>query len=200
MIEKTKRPKKIPNQDNKQPQTIEQLIKRYDLDNTKIYDFLDELVESLNKQASYSKEEFDELSAKLDAKTNRAAINTAISKIGLANGSSVTTNGITVEKTGLYAVNFIIQMCGASQITNVGAYFTLQLLVNNVAKSLHSLDSADTIVAPIPKVWNYATMTTAYVSLNEGDVVNAKFTNNTGVATNDVYNSKFGIRLIKVSE
>lgn len=44
MIEKPKRPKKIPNQDNKQPQTIEQLIRRYDLDNTKIYDFLDELV------------------------------------------------------------------------------------------------------------------------------------------------------------
>lgn len=142
----------------------------------------------------------DNVEEEIDTKTNRATINTAISKMGLGNGSSVSTNEITVEKTGLYAVNFIIQMCGASQITNVGAYFTLQLLVNNVAKSLHSLDSADTIVAPIPKVWNYATMATAYVSLNEGDVVNAKFTNNTGVATNDVYNSKFGIKLIKVSE
>ena len=49
MIEKPKRPKKIPNQDNKQPQTIEQLIKRYDLDNTKIYDFLDELVGTLKE-------------------------------------------------------------------------------------------------------------------------------------------------------
>ena len=49
MIEKPKRPKKIPNQDNKQPQTIEQLIKRYDLDNTKIYNFLDELVLEINK-------------------------------------------------------------------------------------------------------------------------------------------------------
>lgn len=49
MIEKPKRPKKIPNQDNKQPQTIEQLIRRYDLDNTKIYDFLDELVGTLKE-------------------------------------------------------------------------------------------------------------------------------------------------------
>lgn len=49
MIEKPKRPKKIPNQDNKQPQTIQELIRRYDLDNTKVYDFLDELVGSLKE-------------------------------------------------------------------------------------------------------------------------------------------------------
>lgn len=49
MIEKPKRPKKIPNQDNKQPQTIQELIRRYDLDNVKIYDFLDELVDSLRE-------------------------------------------------------------------------------------------------------------------------------------------------------
>ena len=57
MIEKPKRPKKIPNQDNKQPQTIEQLIRRYDLDNTKIYDFLDELVSNINRKNTYSTEE-----------------------------------------------------------------------------------------------------------------------------------------------
>ena len=50
MIEKPKRPKKIPNQDNKQPQTIQELIRRYDLDNTKIYDFLDQLVDYLNEK------------------------------------------------------------------------------------------------------------------------------------------------------
>ena len=50
MIEKPKRPKKIPNQDNKQPQTIAELIRRYDLDNTKIYDFLDKLVNYLNEK------------------------------------------------------------------------------------------------------------------------------------------------------
>ena len=48
MIEKPKRPKKISNQDNKQPQTIQESIRRYDLDNTKIYDFLDELVVQIN--------------------------------------------------------------------------------------------------------------------------------------------------------
>lgn len=50
MIEKPKRPKKIPNQDNKQPQTIQELIRRYDLDNTKIYDYLDGLVLQMNNK------------------------------------------------------------------------------------------------------------------------------------------------------
>lgn len=58
MIEKPKRPKKVPNQDNKQPQTIQELIRRYDLDNTKIYDFLDELVDFLKiTQEEFAKEE-----------------------------------------------------------------------------------------------------------------------------------------------
>ena len=48
MLEKPKRPTKIPNQDNKQPQTINELIRRYDLDNTKVYDFLENLVTNLN--------------------------------------------------------------------------------------------------------------------------------------------------------
>lgn len=50
MIEKPKRPKKIPNQDNKQPQTIQELTRRYDLDNKDIYDYLDSLILQINKQ------------------------------------------------------------------------------------------------------------------------------------------------------
>lgn len=68
MIEKPKRPKKIPNQDNKQPQTIQELIRRYDLDNTKIYDFLDEFVDSLNKKDTYSTAE-QKVGTWLDGKT-----------------------------------------------------------------------------------------------------------------------------------
>lgn len=56
MIEKPKRPKKIPNQDNKQPQSIQELIRRYDLDNTKIYDYLDTLILEINNQYKQSLE------------------------------------------------------------------------------------------------------------------------------------------------
>ena len=50
MFEQPTRTKKIPNPDKKQPQTISELIRRYDLDNTKIYDYLDKFIEKLNNQ------------------------------------------------------------------------------------------------------------------------------------------------------
>lgn len=50
MIEKPKRPKQPNIQDRQPPRTLQELINRYDLDNTKIYDFLDELVELLNTE------------------------------------------------------------------------------------------------------------------------------------------------------
>jgi len=50
MIEKAKRPNKPNIQDRTQPTTVEELIRKYDLENTLIYDFLDELVEYLNKK------------------------------------------------------------------------------------------------------------------------------------------------------
>lgn len=50
MLEKPKRPKKIDIQDRQPPQTIQELINRYDLDNVNIYDFLDKLVDYLNER------------------------------------------------------------------------------------------------------------------------------------------------------
>ncbi len=50
MIEKPKRPKKLNNQDRRIPNDIQELINRYDLDNTDIYDFLDYLVNYLNER------------------------------------------------------------------------------------------------------------------------------------------------------
>lgn len=48
MIRKIKRLSRGNIQDNTMPTTIEQLITKYDLDNIKIYNFLDELVEQIN--------------------------------------------------------------------------------------------------------------------------------------------------------
>ena len=47
MIDKPKRPKQPNIQDRQPPRTLQELINRYDLDNTKVYDFLDELVGQL---------------------------------------------------------------------------------------------------------------------------------------------------------
>ena len=50
MIEKPKRKKQLNNQDRQIPTNIQELINRYDLDNAKIYDFLDYLVDYLNER------------------------------------------------------------------------------------------------------------------------------------------------------
>ncbi len=50
MLEKPKRPKQLNNQDRQSPVTIQDLINRYDLENTKIYDYLDELIDYLNER------------------------------------------------------------------------------------------------------------------------------------------------------
>lgn len=65
MIQKPKRPTKINNQDNKQPQTITELIRRYDLDNAKIYDFLDDLVEQLNFNTTENDEKLNKIESKI---------------------------------------------------------------------------------------------------------------------------------------
>ena len=50
MIEKPKRPKQPSIQERQPPRTLQELINRYDLDNTKIYEYLDYLVDYLNEK------------------------------------------------------------------------------------------------------------------------------------------------------
>lgn len=49
MIDKPKRPKQPSIQERQPPRTLQELVNRYDLDNTKVYDFLDELVGQINE-------------------------------------------------------------------------------------------------------------------------------------------------------
>ena len=48
MIEKIKRKKKVSKQDITKPKTIDDLIRKYDLDDKDIYDYLDYIVDYLN--------------------------------------------------------------------------------------------------------------------------------------------------------
>lgn len=49
-LEKIERPKKVNIADRLQPKTIEGLIRKYDLENEKIYDFFDKIVDFLNEK------------------------------------------------------------------------------------------------------------------------------------------------------
>lgn len=61
MIEKSKRPKQVSNQERKIPANIQELITRYDLDNTAVYEFLDYLVENYNNLENLEAEDRAEL-------------------------------------------------------------------------------------------------------------------------------------------
>ena len=50
MIEKPKRPVKLDVQERQPPRTLQELVNRYDLDNIKIYDYLDDLVPKINEK------------------------------------------------------------------------------------------------------------------------------------------------------
>lgn len=56
MLEKPKRPVKPNIQDRLQPTTVEELIRKYDLENKGVYDFLDKIVDYINSNASEQKE------------------------------------------------------------------------------------------------------------------------------------------------
>lgn len=57
MIEKPKRQKQLNNQDRQIPTNIQELINRYDLDNTKVYDYLDIMVtEIINLNTNFNDE------------------------------------------------------------------------------------------------------------------------------------------------
>ena len=61
MIEKIKRRKQIDNQDKQQPQTIQDLIRRYDLDNIEVKDYLDYLIGRLKEIQEGTEEDIDGL-------------------------------------------------------------------------------------------------------------------------------------------
>ena len=102
MIEKPKRPKKIANQDNKQPQTIQELIRRYDLNNTKIYDFLDELVSSLQQERI-------DVEKKLATKANTGTV--LFENANGDNGSNFTLND-TISNYKEVKIDYVVAMGG----------------------------------------------------------------------------------------
>jgi len=96
MIQKIKRKKQIDNQDKQQPQTIQDLIRRYDLDNIEIKDYLDYLI-------SYLKEKQN---------GTETAINTKLDKMVISKNLNV-AGWYRVAKynnAGTYAKSFIVNL------------------------------------------------------------------------------------------
>lgn len=85
MIEKPKRPKQPSIQERQPPRTLQELVNRYDLDNTKIYDFLDELVNQINDRENTVNSNITSLQNQIDDKN--------IITVGIANNVTISTAG-----------------------------------------------------------------------------------------------------------
>lgn len=127
MIEKPKRPKQPNIQDRQPPRTLEELINRYDLDNTKVYDFLDELVELLNTEKESIDTSINDLNSDIDDMNNKK-----VNKSG-----DTMTGALTLKKTS-YNYNG-----GAIPGTKQAAAHTISDLINELRYTNGQIGSVD---------------------------------------------------------
>lgn len=105
MIEKPKRPKRLDIQDRQPPRTLQELINRYDLDNTKIYDYLDELVEKIMADSYYKSGDtysiqYGTINGMITAGTTDVVLSLFLPK-KLNNISSITIDILKMEARGI---------------------------------------------------------------------------------------------------
>lgn len=133
MIEKPKRPKQPNIQDRQPPRTLQELINRYDLDNTKIYDFLDELVELLNTE----KESIDTSINDLNNKKVNKSGDTMTGSLSLKKTSYNYNNG-AIPGTKQATSNTITDLINELRYTNgqIGSVnITTTYTLNNITIS-----------------------------------------------------------------
>lgn len=185
MIEKPKRPKKPDIQERQPPRTLQELINRYDLDNTKVYDFLDELVGQINENDTSTSEGISSIIediASLQSQINDKNIITA------GGTSSITATGTgdlkipitrAIEQVGnkfTITNNRIYVGAGVSKVL-VSALAYFNLVANRGGALNFSIRKNGSWVAGLTNGgYNYASVTNAnlaisprLVSVQEGD-------------------------------
>lgn len=120
----------------------------------------------------------------------------------VANNTGVSSNSITIPESGIYLVEFAMSHCAASGITNTGAYWTMALRDSNDngIEPLFYTGSQKNAAVCIPKAWDVIFTHTILYRLTAGTAYYGRFGNNTGVATDSVYDSRFKISAIKIGE
>ena len=118
MIEKPKRPKKLNNQDRKIPINIQELINRYDLENTDIYDYLDSLTGLLSNK-------FTDVENTIEEKTEKNIMTAYSTGDQTVNNNTVInlTNSIRVGDKLSLNNNRIVIGSGVSHIKVSGTIF-----------------------------------------------------------------------------
>lgn len=112
MIENTKKDNKVNIKDRHMPTTIEQLIQQYDLENTKVYEFLDSLVLQVNEE--------------LDKKYNVTG--------GNINGNITATGKITGKSVNNYQYHSITGATGSAKYVKLGTLTSNKDNANTIIK------------------------------------------------------------------
>ena len=120
MIEKPKRPKQPNIQDRQPPRTLQELINRYDLDNTKIYDFLDELVELLNTERKSIDTSINDLNSDIDNMNNKKVNKSGDTMTGVLTlkKTSYNYNGGAIPGTKLAQATTVTDLINELRYTN----------------------------------------------------------------------------------
>lgn len=107
----------------------------------------------------------------------------------LANGSYVNTAvADEIPETGYYNVSFYVDHCGANSITSANAYWGVQLFAQGGSTALTPFNAGRNSLVIKTSAWDSATVINAVYYLTKGYYY-AKFSNNTGIATNATYGS-----------
>ena len=137
--------------------------------------------------------------------TERKIVGTGISvPTGFANGSSIDTPNVHIDKPGLYLLMLGVQHCGASSLTKPGAYWSAIPRKNN-ATDAHSVTVIPPmiyggIIIPMGAYWDATCYQSCLVDLPANIDFKITFTNNTGVSTDQKYGSDVWFSLVWLSD
>ena len=174
MIEKPKRPKKPNIQERQPPRTLQELINRYDLDNTKVYDFLDELVGQINDKNIIT------IGLNTDTSTTSTSayqgidlsLTKEISKVGtklsLSNGKVLIGSGVTK-----------VLVSGKLQTQGDNSAYGLLIKKNNteISNNYEGNQGAS---------WSQLTASPILASVTEGDTIKMSVYHNVTNATKNI--------------
>ncbi len=199
MIEKPKRPKKPDIQERQPPRTLQELISRYDLDNTKVYDFLDELVGQINENDTSTSEDISSITediASLQSQINDKNIIT----IGL-NADTTTTSTSAYQGIDLSLTKEISKIGTKLSLSNgkvlIGSGVTkvlvsgkLQTQGDNSAYGLlikkNNTEISNNYEGNQGASWSQLTASPILVSVTEGDTIKMSVYHNVTNTTKNI--------------
>lgn len=173
MFEKIKRKKQVGKQDITKPKTIDDLIRKYDLENIDIYNFLDELIDSLNNETKSVKSTHF-----IEARPSTATtLTTTASKIPL--GTIQEEN----DPTGILSLSDGGILCGrdGKVMVSASAYFSGLTAEDNVAIYIYKNNSLNgQFLQKLNRTSYYMNIAPKYLTVSAGDIIYLYAINGTG--------------------